>query len=125
MAFALREECWRRGAIVFFTPTSSLDARRRTSIIPVDTLAELPDISACLIKHIEVRIFIGGDELPDWKKGLEHKLKTGAYTNSCFTNYLTNTNLDGVFLDFRLKDRRDIIPKACPEKSTREYTSTL
>ncbi len=81
LAFALRNECWKRGASVLLTPTCSQDARTKVKLSPVDALAELPEISTCLIKHVDVRVFIGGDEIPDWKRGLEHKLKTGAYVN--------------------------------------------
>ena len=75
---AIRSECWRRGCNVSFIPSSDADSREYYEIFPEDSLVELPKVSELLAKTIDVRLFVGDHEEPEWSRGLEKKLKLSA-----------------------------------------------
>jgi aminopeptidase len=78
LAKEIRNECWRRGCTVSFIPSNDLDSKLYYKTMPESGLAELPRISEILAKEIDVRIFVGDHEHPDWSMGLEKQLKLTA-----------------------------------------------
>lgn len=116
LAHAFREECWRRGATVIFVQSSSNDAKKRVMLSPPDALAEVHDISVCHLKHVDVIVYIGGDELPDWKMGLEDKLKAGAYASQIFYKLADRYKTKRCILGFPVKKPRKYYPTGMTQK---------
>lgn len=74
----VEEECWRVGAHTMLVPDSSVRDRRHYELKPEESLKEMSRMSKALAKAIDVTIYIGEEDDPNWAKGLAHKIKLSA-----------------------------------------------
>lgn len=77
-AFAVEEECWRRGAHTLLLTHRSWRERLKHKLKPLASLSELSPIAEAIAKRVDVAIFIGEQDDPNWAGGLAEKLKAGA-----------------------------------------------
>ncbi|MEM2250640.1 MAG: aminopeptidase [Candidatus Hadarchaeales archaeon] len=74
----IEEECWKVGAHTLMIPDSSIRDRRCYELKPEDSLSEMSKISEALAKSVDVTIYIGEEDDPNWARGLAHKLRLSA-----------------------------------------------
>lgn len=75
LAKLIQEECWRLGCHALMSPASDRASRAYYSVSPPSALAELPPILRAQAENTDVSVFVGGDEDPDWSRGLEQKVR--------------------------------------------------
>jgi aminopeptidase len=74
----VEEECWRVGAHTISLGYSSKREKLRYELKPEDSLAEMSRIGKAIAKNVDVTIFIGEEDDPNWAKELHHKLRISA-----------------------------------------------
>lgn len=77
-ASKVEEECWRVGAHTLMIPYSSTRQRVRFSLTPEEALAQMNPMAEALTKTIDVSLFIGEEDDPDWGRGLTAKVRLQA-----------------------------------------------
>ncbi|MEM3402030.1 MAG: aminopeptidase [Candidatus Hadarchaeales archaeon] len=74
----VEEECWRVGAHTLFLSYSSARQRLSYQLRPDDSLKEMSPLAEAIAKNVDVSIFIGEEEDPNWAAGLAEKVKLTA-----------------------------------------------
>lgn len=77
-AEVVEEECWKVGAHTLMIPDSSIRDRRCYELKPDDSLSEMSKMSEALAKNVDVTIYIGEEDDPNWARELAHKLRLSA-----------------------------------------------
>ncbi|MEM3522401.1 MAG: aminopeptidase [Candidatus Bathyarchaeia archaeon] len=74
-AFEVEKECWKQGAHTLIQPYSSIRERNVYTLKPKNALKEMSPISLALAKIIDVSIFIGEQDDPNWAKDISSRLR--------------------------------------------------
>lgn len=74
----VEEECWRVGAHTLFLSYSSTRQRLSHQLRPEASLKEMSPLAEAIAKNVDVSIFIGEEEDPNWAAGLTEKVKLTA-----------------------------------------------
>ncbi len=79
-AFTLKveEECWQVGAHTLLLPYRSTRARLRHVLSPADSLKETSPLDEAIARKVDVRIFVGEIDDPNWARGIEDRVKLAA-----------------------------------------------
>ena len=77
-ALKVEEECWKVGAHTLMVPYSSARQRARFTLTPEDSLAQMNPMAEALAKTIDVSIYIGEEDDPQWSRGLTDRIRLAA-----------------------------------------------
>jgi len=71
----VEEECWKTGAHTLLLSFTSNRDKLRYLLKPEMSLGKMSPFAEAIAKRADVSIFIGGDDNPNWARGLEGKIK--------------------------------------------------
>ncbi|MFN4132840.1 MAG: aminopeptidase [Candidatus Hadarchaeales archaeon] len=74
----VEEECWRVGAHTLFLTYSSGRQRLSYRLRPDDSLKEMSPFAEAIARKVDVSIFIGEEDDPNWAAGLTERVKLTA-----------------------------------------------
>lgn len=73
--FMVQEECWKVGAYTLLEGMAYARERVRHQLMPVDALAKVNHVQNTLFHSLDVTMFIGESDLPNWTEGIPEKYK--------------------------------------------------
>jgi len=77
-ALKVEEECWKVGAHTLLLPYSSARQKARFTLSPEESLAQMNPMAEALAKTIDVSIYIGEEDNPNWSQNLTDRVKLAA-----------------------------------------------
>ncbi|MGQ9469573.1 MAG: aminopeptidase [Nitrososphaerales archaeon] len=77
-ALAIEEECWKLGAYTLILPYSSKREKLRYLLTPEESVARLSRLAKSIAESIDVTMFIGEQDEPDWARYVTEKLRLSA-----------------------------------------------
>jgi len=119
IAMAIRNECWKRGVHVSVKSGNDADSRLYYSIVPDDTITELPQFAVARAENIDATISIGDKQDREWSRGLEKKLLLGAPSGQKLFEIMDRNKTRWCLLGFPVKmtKKKDyIVPEKTYEK---------
>ena len=74
----VEEECWRRGAHTLMLHYASSRERLGYLLKPTESLRQISPFAEAIARKVDVTVFIGEDDDPNWARGLSSRIKLTA-----------------------------------------------
>jgi len=96
-ALTVEEECWKVGAHILLTPSSSKRDRLRHQLTPDSSISELSKLGKAVAESIDVTMFIGESDDPNWSQAVSEKVRLAAPVRQSLREILDRRNVRWVY----------------------------
>jgi aminopeptidase len=102
MATLVEEECWRTGAYTVLIQQANSRSKLYYQTAPEDSLKKMNPLSKALVETIDVNIFIGENDDPNWSKEVVDKLKVDAPVRQQIRETIDNRKIRWLYFGWPL-----------------------